>query len=228
MNAKLIGILLESGISVIAGIFVTYLGFLSPIFRRSSERLAPDRWVGAFRVAARIAGPLLCIVAGLRIFYDIRQAGTAEVLQWREFTSPEGRFRISAPADFVKEVKPYGVQHVNEYCFQALVAPLGFLVSYLDLPADVLKSDPKQILNKELDSHVQVPGIELLHKDTTRFAGYPAVRFKAHYVRGGYFVEGVLLLAKERRYQLAVQFTSDASAQNREQFFNSFRVLDGP
>jgi hypothetical protein len=90
------------------------------------------------------------------------------------------------------------------------------------------KAEPGEILNAELDGHVHLAGIELLHRESTRFAGYPAVRFKLYHVRGGYFVEGILLLVQRRRYQLAVQFTGESSGPSREQFFNSFRVVEGP
>ena len=46
---------------MITGVFLAYLGYHRPVFRRSSERLVPDRWVGIFRIVARIAGPVLCI-----------------------------------------------------------------------------------------------------------------------------------------------------------------------
>ena len=220
MNGKLIVILLGPAIGMIAGVFLAYLGFFSPVFRRSSEQLAPDRWVGVFRAITRIIGPVLCIAAGYSIFSAL------EVLPWREFTSLDGRFRISAPGEFVMEVKnePYG----SESFFRVIVPTQAFLVSYVDLPAGLLKAGPNEVLNSELDARLQVAGLRLLSKESTSFAGCPAVRFKLHNVAGGYFVEGIFLLAKGRRYQLAVQFTSETSAPNREQFFNSFRLLDGP
>ena len=67
---------------------------------------------------------------------------------------------------------------------------------------------------------------KLLSRETAPFAGRPAVRFKLHHVRGGFFVEGVMLLAKGRLYQLAVQFTSESSLPNRQRFFASFQVLE--
>jgi hypothetical protein len=231
MNGRLvIGILLDSGIILIAGVFLLYLGFLSPIFRRSSEGLAPDRWVGTFRVIARIVGAVLCIIAGFKIFSDIRQASVFQTLQWREITSREGRFRLRAPVDLVEEVRdvPYGEQRVRESCFRGTVPTLGFSVSYTDLPPAVLKAEADKVLNSELKALAQVTGVILLNKESTRFAGCPAIRFKLHYVRGGYFVEGILLLDKQRRYQLAVQFTNESSAQNCEPFFEKFQVLDGP
>ena len=230
MDAKLIGILLESGTCLAAGIFLAYLGFLSPVFRRSSEQLAPDRGVGVFRTAARIVGPLLCLVAGVKSFADIRQARAIPELHWREIASTEGRFRVSAPEDFAKEVKdaPYGERRVSEFYYRALVAPLGFLVSYLDLPAEIQKTEPDAVLNKELDERVRATRVELLGKETIRFKDCPAVRFKLHDVSKGIFVEGILLLAKGRRYQLAVQYTGESSQPDREQFFNSFQVLEGP
>ena len=75
-----------------------------------------------------------------------------------------------------------------------------------------MKTEPDAILNTELDDRVQATRVELLGKETIRFQDCPAVRFKLHDVPGGYFVEGILLLAKGRRYQLAVQFTSESSA----------------
>jgi hypothetical protein len=226
MNEKLVRILFESGISWIAGIYVTYLGFLSPVFRRSSERLAPDRWVGTFRVLARIAGPVLCILAGLRIFIDFRDESASQVLEWREITSNEGRFRVSSPADFIKTVRdiPYG----SESYFKASLPKLGFLVSYVDLPAGLRNSEPEKLLNGELDINLQAAGLELLGRESIRFAGYPAVRFKLRNTSGGFLVTGVLLVAKERRYQLAFQFTSESLSQSGEPFFDSFQVLDRP
>ena len=151
-------------------------------------------------------------------------------MQWREITSADGRFHVSAPADLIKEVKdiPYGEWRVSESNFRASVPKLGFLVGYIDLPAGMLKTEPNEVLNTELDERVQAAGVELLSKEATRFAGYPAVRFKLHYMPGGVFVEGILLLAKQRRYQLAVHYTSESSAQDCEKFFHSFQVLDGP
>ena len=228
MNGRLISIVLNSAVSLIAAACLTYLGFFSPVFNRKSERLVPDRWVGTFRIVARIFGPLLCLVAGLKIFDEVRRENAGSEIpaaEWREITSAEGRFRISSPKDFDKEVKvkPNG----SESCFRAVLPKIAFLVSYIDLPTSIKKSDSDDILKAKLDELVQAARAERPSTETTRFAGYPAIRFKLRYTRGGYFVEGILLLAKGRRYQLAVDYTSDTSAQDRQRFFNSFQVLDG-
>jgi hypothetical protein len=230
MNERLIGILWDSGIILITGALLTYLGYWSASFGRSSEGIAPDRWVGTFRVIARIVGPILCIAAVIMVTVDLCRIHEDPVLAWRQITSQDGRFRISSPAALVKEVKDvaYGERRVTESRFDGVVAPMGFHVSYIDLPASIVKRKPDDVLNKELEAHIQATGVNLLSKESIRFAGFPAVRFKLHDVQKGIFVEGILLLAKERRYQLAVRFTSESSAQNREPFFNSFQVLDGP
>ena len=231
MNGRLIGILFESGVSLIAGLFLAYLGFFSPVFRRSSERLAPDRWVGTFRAIARIVGPLLCIIAVVQYYISpnrgIQQSSMVQARHWREMTSAEGRFRISAPDDFTFTKKVLDVPYGRESRFNATGPTLGFVVSFVDVPATSLTAAPNEFLNGELDEHVHAASVELLSRETTRFAGYPAVRFKLHYVPGGDFVEGILLFAKGRLYQLAVHFTSESSTENRERFFNSFQVLDG-
>jgi hypothetical protein len=229
MNERLTGILVESGIEVIAGLFLAYMGFLSPIFRRSSEQLAPDRWLGTVRVSLRILGPLLCLIAGLRALGGIHQENVVQVWQWHEFTSPEGRFRVSSPGEFQKiGESPYGEPQVKESSFAATLPTLGFLVTYVDLPSSMLKAEPNEILNEELDRHVRGTGVKLLSKEATPIAGYPAIRFKLRNVQGGFFAEGVLLLAKQRRYQLAVRYTSESSSQDHEKFFESFQVLKSP
>ena len=160
MNGRLIGILLESGIGMIAGIFLAYLGFLSPIFRRSSEQLAPDRWVGVFRIIARIVGPVLCIVAGSgSLSTSVRPTRVRTCIGARS-RSTEGRFRISSPADFVKEVKdvPYG-DGISESCFRALVSPAGVPRKLSSIcRQSILKTEPNEVLNTELDAHVQATG----------------------------------------------------------------------
>ena len=230
MNERLTGILVESGIEVIAGLFLAYMGFLSPVFRRSSEQLAPDRWLGTVRVSLRILGPLLCLIAGLRAAAGIHQEGEASILQWQEFTPPEGRFRVSIPGKFDMKVRDvfYGGSQVKESCFDVTIPALRFLVSYVDLPTSMLTAEPNEILTKELDSDVRYAGVKLLSKETTHFAGYPAIRFKLHDVSKGIFVEGILLVAKQRRYQLTVNFINETSARDRETFFDSFQVLESP
>ena len=147
-------------------------------------------------------------------------------MNWREVVPPEGRFRISTPADFVKRVveEPYG----SESCFRASVPRLGFLVTYIDLPVSVLKADPNEVLNTELEERVKITKVDLLSKKSTRFADCPAVRFKLHDIKKGFYVEGILLLAGDRRYQLAVDYTSESSAKFCDQFFNSFQLVDEP
>ena len=53
-------------------------------------------------------GPVLCLLAGLKVYAEIRQD---RVLHSREVTLAEGRFRVRSPADFVTEVRdvPYGL-----------------------------------------------------------------------------------------------------------------------
>ena len=151
---------------------------------------------------------------------SVGRARTAQVpvAQWREFTSADGRFRVSAPDGFAKEdVKdvPYGTGRVSESTFGVSLPKLRFLVSYADLPPRSEKLEPDKTLNAEFDRLVQANGVELLDKKTAQFAGYPAIRFKLHYLRGGIYVDGIFLLAKQRRYQLALQYTSESSAQDR-------------
>ena len=70
--------------------------------------------------------------------------------------SATGRFRVSSPEEFKLQVKdrPEG----PESCFKAEVPGLGFLVSYIDLPADRLPTDPNEVLNKRLDADVENHG----------------------------------------------------------------------
>jgi len=228
LDERLVTIVLSSGITLAAGLFLIYMGFLSPIFRRSSEALAPDPSVRTFRLIARIMGPLLCGLAGVRMAEDFRRDREPQVLQWREITVPEGRFRVMSPEEFTKDRKDVscGDWRVTEHCCHAVVPRLGCLVSYLDLPEGVAKLDPAELLNRELDSHVHSGGVTLVSKEPTTFNGYPALHFTLHDVRAGFYVEGTLLLAKQRRYELAVQYTADSSAANRQRFFDSFRILD--
>jgi hypothetical protein len=231
MDGRLISILWDSAISIVAGIFLVYLGFVSPLFRASSEQLAPDRWVGSFRIIARIVGPVLCIIAGVRVFADIQREKKLPDLTWHEVHSVEGRFCVLSPKDLTKQVADitYDGRLVRECRFEGIVAPLGFLVSYIDLPASSLKKEPTAILSTELDERIRATGVKRVSNDKpTRIQDYPGIRFKVHNVSGGYFAEGLFLLVKERRYQLAVQYTSESSAPVREKFFSSFQVLDGP
>jgi hypothetical protein len=172
-------------------------------------------------------GLLLCGLASLKIADDIRRELAPQALHWQTQEVREGHFRVASPTEFSKDSRdvPYGEWRVSEHFCRALLPRIGFLISYLDLPDRLRSTDPLEVLNHELDRHLGVGGVQLIDRRATTFAGRPAVQFKLHDVAGGFYVEGFLLRAGSRRYQLAVQYTDDSMSAARKQFFDSFEFL---
>ena len=103
--------------------------------------------------------------------------------------------------------------------------PLGFQVSYIDLPTSVLKTDPSEVLNRELSDRVKATGVELLDKKSITFKECPAVRFQLRYVRGGYFVDGILFLCQAAAVPVGRPVHQRLFPARHEQFFNWFQVV---
>src|SRR4051812_23485859 len=126
MDARLVEILLYSGISLTTGVFLSYLGFWSPIFRRDGEAL--DQGTAFVRGAFRIVGPVLCAVATTTLIIDLRAKAQTQAVNWHDIEPSGSGCRISVPEKSVVETKVNPVHagelEFKEYCFSAQVPTL--------------------------------------------------------------------------------------------------------
>ena len=225
MGKWLIGIVLQAGVILISGLLLAYLGFLSPVFRRSSERLAPDRWVGIFRNVRGSSVRCCVLPPDSKIFsasvrkprsrtcigtISLRQTGVSAFPRRPTSSRRSGMSPTAASARF-----------------HAVMPNLGFLVSYIDLPAEILKSTECRL---EYGTGPAAAGHEVgtasqRNDPSERLSGGPLQTAQR---AGRLFCGGHPASGQRAAYQLAVQYTSEASMPTCDQFFNSFQVLDGP
>ncbi len=235
MNGRLIAILLDSGVSLLAGTWLIYVGYLSPRLGGKGEGEDSDRVLAVFRRIAKFAGPFLCLMAAWQMYRQCLVINRPVTLNWSEIKSTEGRFSVTFPQEPLnpKEYASssvetrYGDGLVTEYRYRTSVVELGLLLTYRDLPDTVLKAIPENVMIDDLRVKVDAAHVQLLGRQPIQVFGHPGIRFKMHDPKRNFTIDGISVLVGRRIYQLACQFTNDEiTRENRERFFGSFKILD--
>jgi hypothetical protein len=137
--------------------------------------------------------------------------------EWKEFTFPDGNFRVVFPND------PQRLRgaHRNLHQFSAIAGPESYGVAYADYSPG---TDWKSAVNGRRDSIVSRLGGSVVDEKSTSVAGYPGkwVRFVGPNTRG----ELAIYLVGHRLYLLhAFAPKNVRRPRNFSRFLNSFRLL---
>jgi hypothetical protein len=144
-------------------------------------------------------------------------ATTLAQAEWKEFTFPDGNFRVVFPND------PQRLRgaHRNLHQFSAIAGPESYGVAYADYSPG---TDWKSAVNGRRDSIVSRLGGSVVDEKSTSVAGYPGkwVRFVGPNTRG----ELAIYLVGHRLYLLhAFAPKNVRRPRNFSRFLNSFRLL---
>jgi len=137
--------------------------------------------------------------------------------EWKEFTYPDGNFRIAFPND------PQRLRgaHRNLHQFSAIAGPESYGVAYADYSPG---TDWKSAVNGKRDSIVSRLGGSVVDEKSTSVGGYPGkwVRFVGPNTRG----ELAIYLVGQRLYLLHAFAPKNVKRpRNFSKFLNSFRLL---
>jgi hypothetical protein len=140
--------------------------------------------------------------------------------EWKEFTFPEGNFRILVPETPEQQT----VAERNLHQFSASVGTESYGLAYSDYPPG---TDWENAVNGERDSIVNSLGGSVVDERRTSVEGYPGkwIRFVGQNTSG----ELAIYFVGRRLYVLhAFAPKSAPRPENFSTFLNSFRLLSKP
>ena len=147
-------------------------------------------------------------------------ATTFAQTEWKEFTSPEGNFRVLFPETPVQQK---GAQR-NLHQFSATAGAESYGLAYADYPPG---TDWESAVNGERDSIVNSLGGCVVDEKRTSVEGYPGkfIRFVGQNTSG----ELTIYFVGQRLYSLHAFAPNTAPRpENFSTFLNSFRLLSKP
>ncbi len=147
-------------------------------------------------------------------------ATTFAQTEWKEFTSPEGNFRVVFPETPQRQI---GTQR-NLHQFSATAGAESYGLAYADYPPS---TDWESAVNGERDSIVKGFGGSVVDEQRTSVEGYPGkwIRFVGQNTSG----ELAIYFVVHRLYVLHAFAPKGAQRpQNFSEFLNSYRLLSKP
>jgi hypothetical protein len=144
-------------------------------------------------------------------------ATTFAQAEWKEFTFPDGNFRVVFPNN---PQRLRGAQR-NLHQFSAMAGAESYGVAYADYSPG---TDWKSAVNGKRDSIVSRLGASVVDEKSTSIGGYPGkwVRFVGPNTRG----ELAIYLVGQRLYLLHAFVPKNVERpRNFSKFLNSFRLL---
>ena len=169
----------------------------------------------------RLAVPLIVVAL-------LATAAGAAQDEWKEFTSPEGRFRILLPGkpELQKQAvnTPLGPQDL--YLHRAVGSPHSYVVIYTDNPEAALKDTGRdRFLDDVRDGFMKSIRGKLVAEKKAMLDSNPGKEILIE-VPGGVNVASRLCLVKNRMYQLVVIGPKEkAAAPEVTRFFDSFKLV---
>jgi pilus assembly protein CpaB len=159
-------------------------------------------------------------------------AANGDAAEWKKYTSKEGRFSILMPGEVLplntSDFDPKSGAQIEMHVFRASRPDVGeCVVTYMDLPDNVVREGPIQLLNDRAQSLAEgIPGSKLLD-------GAPKPIQLGHYegrelhlqLSDGKIDCRRLYLVKNRLYQVAVTGAKvDPTSKDVTKYFKSFTV----
>jgi hypothetical protein len=154
-------------------------------------------------------------------------AACAPELDWREFSSPEGRFAVmlpGRPAHVAREVPLAGAK-VPMHMASVQVTGMAFGVGYADLPPG---TDAARAIAESRDALVRNIGGRVTAERPVALAGARGIDFDAEGAAQGtpMRIAGRMVIAGERFYQVALIARAERAAEVDPTLFpGSFRIL---
>jgi hypothetical protein len=147
-------------------------------------------------------------------------ATTFAQTEWKEFTSPDGNFRVLFPDNPQQQT----VTERNLHEFSATAGAESYGLAYADYSPG---TDWENAVNGERDSIVNGLGGSVVDEKRTSVEGYPGkwIRFVGQNTSG----ELTIYFVGQRLYSLHAFAPKSASRpENFSKFLNSFRLLSKP
>jgi len=156
-------------------------------------------------------------------------AGVARADEWKEFTSPDGRFSVEFPGT-PKQVKDPRQTKFGKVEAQLVILSVSnrvfYGVEYLDYPASVLKAHgADELLDDAVESAVKgVKGARIDSKDTITASGSPGRQIVLS-APGNLQLTMKMFLVKNRLYQVIASVgKGEEKTADPKRFLESFKL----
>jgi len=166
----------------------------------------------------------LAVLASLFVF-----AGAARADDWKEFTSPDGRFSVEFPGT-AKQVKDPRQTKFGKVEAQLVILSVSnkvfYGVEYLDYPASVLKAHgTDELLDDAVDSAVKgVKGARIESKENVSAGGNPGRQLVLS-APGNLQLTMRMFLVKNRLYQVIASVgKGEEKTADPKRFLESFKL----
>jgi len=150
-----------------------------------------------------------------------------EPIQWKEFVSKEGRYKVLMPGTPPK-VDSKGDAGKND--FKMNTVPVGNAVygaGHLDFRAKVKYSSAKQFYDEWLQSNVATVAGKVASDQEIKLGKYPGREVQIIHGEDGLIMRTRLFLVGQRFYQLLVVGTKEeVTSKDADKFLDSFRLTD--
>ncbi|MBI5917556.1 MAG: hypothetical protein HY842_19480 [Bacteroidetes bacterium] len=157
---------------------------------------------------------------------------------WQEFSSGEGRFRISVPGNFTEktdtlktEVGPLAYHTFFIQTSDETAENLFYMVSYCDYPPGVVFADStglaEEFFQNTMEAAAESVEGEILYSADIQLDKYPGKQWRIDYLDGKAVIKTKAYLVGSRFYSLQTIAWKDKSLNaDATRFFDSFRLVE--
>ena len=157
----------------------------------------------------------------------VRPQAAPTLLNWQEFISKEGAFRVEVPGTLRREVEPGQTKDdPTLYRFTLVTNTAVYLIQYFEVPQldQIPEMRRQQLFEESVKRFVNAVGGRLLSQQTVQLDGVTG----REVVIGadGKFSRSRIYMARSRIYVVTIGALSEADlASTGERFLNSFKLL---
>lgn len=160
------------------------------------------------------------------------------VLEWEEFNSYDGGFRVRTPGPFAERIDTVktaiGPIAYHSFMFvmnkEAYAENVFYMVSYCDYPKGALHNDSLELttafLDATIDEAVKAVRGELVYQQPIEINGFPGRFWRIHYRSGDAVIKTKAYVINNRYYQIQTAMTQEMGLNKAsDEFLDSFRII---
>jgi len=177
---------------------------------------------------------LACLTRGFAQTAPPQSAAEHNEKAWKEFSSPEGGFKILLPGIPSKESRSVGthVGRIGLEVFELKTALASYLMTYSDFPRT--PDDPKRALEQARDSAVEHAKGKLLSEKKVKLGSHPGLELIIE--TPSTIIKSTFYAVKQRLYQIVILLPSDQRVTREivkfqdtvaAKFLSSFKLTQG-